>query len=211
MNKKHLKDYGLFFLSVLVIGTAITIITNAGLGATAVTSLPFVISELWPVSFGLMTSFFNVLWVILQILIQKRKFPRIQFLQLGVSFLLGFAVDLSNALLGFIQPRTYFWQITMLIAGCLVMGFGIFLQLKAKVVYNPAEGIVAVFAEKTAYPFGKVKTAFDSLLVLLSLLLGFFATGHVVGIREGTVLSALIIGPFTGMFQKIVYRNEEKE
>ena len=207
--KKYVKNYGLFFLSVLIIGTAITIITNAGLGATAVTSLPFVISELWPVSFGLMTGLFNVLWVLLQIAIERKNFQKIQFLQFGVSFVLGFAVDLSNLWLGFIQPSNYFEQIFMLIIGCLIMGFGIFVQIEAKAIYNPAEGIVVAITKHTKYPFGAVKTTFDSTLVILSILLGLVVVSQVVGIREGTVVSAFIIGPFTGMFQKLFKRNEE--
>lgn len=204
--KNTFKNYGLLFLSILIIGTAITLITNAGLGATAVTSLPFVISELWGLSFGLLTSLFNIFWVLLQILILGRNFPKIQWLQFVVSFLLGFSVDLSNFLLGFIQPQAYLSQIIMIIIGCLVMAFGIFVQLEAKSVYNPAEGTVAAITENTKHSFGAVKTFFDSTLVVLSILLGLIVAGQITGIREGTIISALIIGPFTGIFQKIFNR-----
>lgn len=201
--KAILRRYCLLFISIFIVGTGITLITNAGLGATAVTSLPYVISQLWSVSFGFMTGLFNVLWVILQMVIQRKKVPKIQILQFLVAFVLGFSVDLSNILLGFIQPENYFSQILMLIIGSLILAFGVFLQLEAKAVYNPAEGIVAVISKNTSYPFGTIKTLFDSTLVILSILLGFIVTGRMVGIREGTIISALIIGPFTGMFQKI--------
>lgn len=201
--KTILRRYCLLFISIFIVGTGITLITNAGLGATAVTSLPYVISQLWSVSFGFMTGLFNVLWVILQMVIQRKKVPKIQILQFLVAFVLGFSVDLSNILLGFIQPENYFSQILMLIIGSLILAFGVFLQLEAKAVYNPAEGIVAVISKNTSYPFGTIKTLFDSTLVILSILLGFIVTGRMVGIREGTIISALIIGPFTGMFQKI--------
>lgn len=201
--KLRRKNYIIFFLSVIIIGTAITLITNAGVGATAVTSLPFVISEIWGISFGLMTAIFNILWVLLQILIQREQFPKIQFMQFFVSFLLGFSVDISNVFLADIVPKSYLSQLFMLVIGCLIMGLGIFLQLIAKVVYNPAEGIVSVITEKTKYSFSTVKTAFDITLVILSILLGLIATGRVTGIREGTIISALIIGPFTGIYKKI--------
>lgn len=204
--KTVFKNYGLLFISIFIVGTAITLITNAGLGATAVTSLPFVISELWDVSFGFMTGLFNVLWVVFQMIIQRKKFPKIQILQFFVAFILGFSVDLSNYLLGFIQPQNYISQIVMLIIGCLIMGFGIFVQLEAKAVYNPAEGIVAVITENTNYTFGTIKTIFDSTLVILSIILGLIVAGQVTGIREGTIISAVIIGPFTGMFQKLFNR-----
>lgn len=200
--KLKIKKYIIFFLSVIIIGTAITLITNAGLGATAITSLPFVISEIWGISFGLMTALFNILWVLLQILIQREQFPKIQFMQFFVSFLLGFSVDISNVFLADIVPKSYFSQLLMLVIGCLIMGFGIFLQLIAKVVYNPAEGIVLAITKKTKYSFSRVKTVFDITLVILSILLGLIVTGRVTGIREGTIISAFIIGPFTGIYQK---------
>ena len=97
----------------------------------------------------------------------------------------------------------------MLIIGCLIMGFGIFLQLEAKSVYNPAEGIVAVITENTEYPFGTVKTFFDSTLVILSILLGLLIAGQIIGIRERAIISTLIIGPFTATFQKMFNREWE--
>lgn len=210
--KIRYKDYFLFILSVMIVGTAITLITNAGVGATAITSLPFVISEIWDISFGMMTAIFNIIWVFLQIIIQKREFPKVQFLQFFISILLGFSVDLSNMLLKNIIPTSYYAQIIMLIIGCMVMGLGIFLQLTADVVYNPAEGIVSVISEKTNYDFSTVKTLFDVLLVILSILLGLVVTGSVIGIREGTIISALIIGPFIGVYKKIYihFKNKSK-
>lgn len=204
--KTAFKNYSLLFLSVLIVGTAITLITNAGLGATAVTSLPFVISELWEVSFGFLTALFNILWVLLQFFILGRKFPKIQWLQFIISFLLGLSVDLSNFFLSSIDPSTYLEQFLMLIIGCLVMGLGISIQLKSKSIYNPAEGIVVAITENTKYSFGTVKILFDCTLVVLSILLGLIVSGQITGIREGTIISALIIGPFTGIFQKIMNR-----
>lgn len=163
------KKYGLLFISIIIVGVAITLITNAGLGATAITSLAFVISELFGISFGFMTGCFNVLWVILQILILGKKFPRIQLLQFFVAALLGLSVDLSNSILGFIQPENYVYQIIMLVIGCLVMGFGVYLQLQAKSVYNPAEGIVAVLPKTAHSEFGRAKIVFDTLLVMWSM------------------------------------------
>lgn len=203
------KDYLLLFISIFIVGFAITLITKAGLGATAVTSLAFVISQLSGLSFGLMTGLFNILWVVLQMLILRKEFPKIQLLQFVVAFILGFAVDFANLLLRHLSVDSYVQQLGILILGCVVMGFGVFLQLKAATVYNPAEGIVAVISETTQRPFGTIKTIFDSTLVVLSLLVGIVATGHVVGVREGTIVSALLIGPITGLFQKIFHQTSK--
>lgn len=204
--KNRYRNYLLLFISVLIIGTGITLITNAGLGATAVTSLAFVISELWEISFGKMTAIFNIIWVLFQLFILRRNFPKIQFLQFFVAILLGYSVDLSNALFGWIKPTTYITHLLLLLIGCLILSFGVAVQLKAKLIYNPAEGIVAAISKMTKKSFGTIKTAFDLTLVGLSVILGLIVVQQVIGIREGTVISALIIGPFTGIFQKIINR-----
>lgn len=201
--KEKVQDYLILFVSILIVGFAITLIAKAQLGATAVTSLAFVISQLSGLSFGMMTGLFNLIYVILQIAIQRKDFPKIQLLQIGVSFILGFAVDFANYLLRDLLPETYIQQLMILLIGCVIMGFGVFLQLKAAKVYNPAEGIVNVVADVMNRPFGVVKTGFDVTLVILAVLLGLSVTGSVIGVREGTIVSALIIGPIIGVFQKL--------
>ena len=201
--KREMKDYIILLMSILIVGFAITLITKAQLGATAVTSLAFVISQLSGLSFGMMTGLFNFMYVIIQIVIQRKTFPKIQLFQFVVSFILGFAVDFANFLLRNLLPETYIQQLAILLVGCVIMGFGVFLQLKAAIVYNPAEGVVYAIADATNRPFGVVKTAFDVTLVISAIILGLVVTGDVVGVREGTIVSALIIGPIIGIFQKL--------
>ena len=156
--KEKAQDYLILFVSILIVGFAITLIAKAQLGATAVTSLAFVISQLSGLSFGMMTGLFNLIYVILQIAIQRKDFPKIQLFQIGVSFILGFAVDFANYLLRDLLPETYIQQLMILLIGCVIMGFGVFLQFKAAKVYNPAEGIVNGVADVMKRPFGVVKT-----------------------------------------------------
>lgn len=73
--RREIKDYRILLVSILIVGFAITLITKAQLGATAVTSLAFVISQLSGISFGMMTSIFNIIYVILQMMIQQKSFP----------------------------------------------------------------------------------------------------------------------------------------
>lgn len=207
--KGKTKNYLLLFVSIFIVGFAITLITKAGLGATAVTSLAFVISQFSGLSFGIMTALFNILWVVLQMLILKKEFPKVQLLQILVAFILGFAVDFADVLLHHLNVNSYGQQLALLFLGCILMGFGVFLQLKAATVYNPAEGIVAVISETTQRHFSTVKTIFDSTLVVSSLLLSLLVTGQVVGVREGTIVSALLIGPITGFFQRAFHQIKE--
>lgn len=204
-----LKRYGVFLLSVVIIGTGITIITKTGLGTTAVTSLPFVVSRIWKVSLETMTMWFNLLWVVLQAVLLRGRFEKRQWLQLTVGPLLGGAIDLSAVVLSFIQPQLYVTQVLYLVAGSAVLAFGIYLQLEARAIYNPAEGFVNALSEVMRKPFGTVKTAFDVTMVVSALVLSWLVMGDITGIREGTLISALLIGPLTTAYRNVFAKQRE--
>lgn len=60
----------------------------------------------------------------------------------------------------------------------------------------PGEGLVIVIAARSRKNFGNIKVLFDCSLVLASCLLGLAVLGSIVGLREGTVLSAVLVGMF---------------
>lgn len=83
----------------------------------------------------------------------------------------------------------------MTLAGTAIMGFGVSLAVIADMVMNSGEAFVKVVSDRTGHNFGNVKIAFDvgcvALAAGLSLLL---FRGQIIGVREGTVISALLTG-----------------
>jgi uncharacterized membrane protein YczE len=59
---------------------------------------------------------------------------------------------------------------------------------------NPGEGLVKAIAAKTGKRFGIVKVCFDSTLVFSAALISLVAFGSIRGLREGTVISAILVG-----------------
>ncbi len=198
-----IKRYTVFLLSIVVVGTGITMITQAGLGTTAVASIPFVLSRSTALSFGTLTMLLNILWVFLQWIILRSRFEKKQFLQFLVGPVLGIAIDVSALLLGPLAPSIYIGQLLYLIIGSVVLAFGVFMQIEASVIYNPVEGIVYAIARVINKQFGDIKVTFDFVLVLIATVLSFILLGRIVGLREGTILSALLIGPMTNVFQSL--------
>ena len=66
----------------------------------------------------------------------------------------------------------------------------------------PAEGLVGCLADKLGRPFSQMKTAFDCTSVLVAAVLSLIFLGGLVGIREGTVLTALLVGKMMGVLRK---------
>jgi uncharacterized membrane protein YczE len=59
---------------------------------------------------------------------------------------------------------------------------------------NPGKGLVKAIAEKTHRRFGIVKVHFDPTLVLSTARISLAAFGSIRGLREGTVISAILAG-----------------
>lgn len=198
-----IKRYELFLLSLFVMGLGISLVTKSNLGTSSISSIPYVFSIIYPLSFGAFTFITNVIFVFLQVLILRGSFPKNQYLQLIVGPFLGLFIDLGMFFFTWISPVSYFAKLFILLIGSLVLAFGIFLQLTAGVITNPGEGIVKAIAIKTGKEFGNIKVVFDFTLVLIAGLFSFIAKSKIMGIREGTLITAIIVGPLIKIFKKL--------
>ena len=97
---------------------------------------------------------------------------------------------------------TYFGQLAMLASSVVLIGVSLVLYIDAQLVPMPAEGLVGCVAEKTGKPFSTMKVAFDCSSVLAGALLSLLFLGKLVGIREGTVITAILAGRLMGRFRK---------
>ena len=193
---KHLAPrYGFFVLGVAINSFGVAFITKSALGTSQISSVPYVLS-LWnpALSLGMFTLFFSLFLIALQLIVLGKRFPKHFWLQIPVSFLLSAFIDLSMALLFFVDPHFYPLQILSLLVGCVVLGFGVFMEVAANVVMLPGECTVKSITMRWHTDFGKTKIAVDVTMVVVAAVLGFILCGKLTGIREGSVISALLVG-----------------
>ena len=189
-----IKRYALFLLSIFIMGMGISLVTLSHLGTTPITSPPYVLSLSHPTSFGVLTMCTNIVFVLFEILILGKQFPKEQYLQLIVGPILGLSIDFWSLVITYIPKPFYIIKLLMVLVGCTVIAYSTILQLKAKVVNNPAEGVVKALSKKTSKSFGIIKLYFDITLVVIAILISLLILGSIEGIREGTIISALIVG-----------------
>lgn len=192
-----------WLLAIISLGFGIALVAKTALGSTAITSLALVLSNVLDMSFGLMTLIQNLIFIFIQILILKSSFPKRQYLQILVSLLLGIAIDLWGQLLPDFSQQNYLVTWLIYLIGCLSIAIATVFQLKADIVYNPAEGVVQAISLSIKQRFSKIKTIVDTIIVLSAVVTSLVAFGSLVGVREGTIVSALIIGQLVGWIQKI--------
>lgn len=184
----------LFTSRPVFMGLGISLVTKSTLGTPPISSMAYVLSLIFPVTFGELTFLFALFFMLIEVLLLGRDFPRYQYLQVVVGFFLGLFVDLGMLISSMVHPDRYPEQIIVLLSGCGILALGIYLQVSAKVIMNPGEGVVQIIAGKTRIRFGIIKIIFDSLLVTGALLISFVFLGSFEGIREGTIISAGLVG-----------------
>ncbi|MBO7253166.1 MAG: hypothetical protein J6V25_11150 [Oscillospiraceae bacterium] len=207
MEKKTAKlaaRLGIYCVGLLVLAFGIALAVNSNLGVSPVSSLPYVVSQILNISLGNCTILVYTLYVFAQMLLNGKKFQPVLLLQLVFSTIFGYFVDGAKYILGDFLLPTYFGQLAMLAASIVLISFSLVLYIDVKIAPMPAEGLVGCIAEKIHKPFSKIKTLFDCGSVLVGLVLCFVFLGKVVGIREGTVITALLVGRLMGFFRKLL-------
>ena len=199
MDIKTLRRYFLFVVSLFVNAFGVAFITKALLGTSPITSITYVLSLFTRLTMGEWTIVINVLFVVTEPLFMNRRWLRkewrLYLLQLPVTVFFGLSIDCSMGILSGLNPETYFSQIAALLAGCVILAAGIALEVKMDVAMTPGEYYVRVIAMRFKKDFGYVKLGFDSTLVALSCLVSWIFMSGIYGVREGTVIAALIVGP----------------
>ncbi|WP_276739895.1 YczE/YyaS/YitT family protein [Victivallis vadensis] len=194
------RRYAVFLCGVATTGFSISLITKAGLGTPPISSLPYVLCEIFSFSFGTFTFVFNLALIFGQLLLLKKEFTPAQYLQIPVTLLFSCVIDLVMFLLSGLTVEAYPARIALLLAGCVTLGFGIALQVVAEAIYIPGEGLVRAIAAKLKKEFGIIKTVFDSGMVTMAVILSLACCQTVVGFREGTIIAALIVGSIVRFF-----------
>ncbi len=188
------KRYSVLILGLFFMGLGISLITKSSLGTPPISSIPFVLCLIYPITFGQLTFVFSLLFMIGEIILLGRNFPKDQYPQIFVGFFLGLFVDLGMIITTSVQPAHYLYQIVILLIGCVILALGIYLQVSANVLMNPGEGLVQIIAVKSKIRFGLIKILFDSFLVTGAIIISLVHFGTLNGVREGTVISAGLVG-----------------
>lgn len=207
-TKETVKRYVLFIISLLIMGFGIALTKHAELGVTPISSVANVISIKFTfLSFGMWLTVSNCVLLIGQIILLRRKFKPIQLLQIPLSFLFGYFTDLGMWTVSFIPNGNYLVKLLLVLSGVTVLGFGIALGVIADVILNSGEAFVKALADVTKKDFGNTKILFDVCWVALSVILSLlFFKGALIGTREGTIISALLVGFVVKFFRPILQK-----
>ena len=190
-------------LSIMAFGVAFSI--KASLGTSPISSVPYVVSLFAPLTVGTATIVMHCVFILLQILILRRNYHPIQLMQLPVAVFFGYLTDFGVWAVRGIHCSTYWQQWIVCLIGILLVAAGVSLEVKAGVVVLAGEGVVlAICKVLPKIKFGYMKVGFDVTLVVIACILSFTFSGHLQGVREGTVAAALLVGLIAKQIGKLL-------
>lgn len=205
MDKKEItKRYGLLVVGLFFAALGVALTKRGELGVSPISSVANVMSyQFTALTLGGWLIIWNCVLILGQILLLRRNFQPIQFLQLPLSFLFGWFTDFGMWLVSFLPVQVYVVRLLMVLIGTVVLGFGITLSVIANQIMNSGEAFVKAISDVTQKEFGTIKVGFDVACVVVALALSLlFFEGSIVGTREGTILSALCTGFVVKFFSR---------
>lgn len=152
------------------------------------------------------------IWSLIQILVQvamlrgKCNYAEIA-VQTALAFAYGYLTDFSCRLLDGIHPGGYAAQFALMLAGCVILAFGIFIQYQGGVAMLPGEAMNRAISQATGRRYENVKVTFDVLYIVAAVVICLIFVGRLEGVREGSVIAALLIGNIIKLFRRVFGKN----
>ena len=202
MGLKKYNRYIIYFLSLFIISLGASLSIKANLGTSPLICLPYVCSLITKFSVGEVMFAFTLIFIFIQVALLRGDFEKRQYLQLVVGTIFSVFVDFSLMLVGFINPVGYVNQMILLLVSCVVVAFGVLLEIQTEIVYLPADGVIVAISKVLKKEFSNVKPFVDTSMVIIAAVMSVVFLGYLAGVREGTVISAIIIGPIVKVLKK---------
>lgn len=215
--KEQIKRYGLFLIGLFIASLGVAFSTKAGLGTSPVASVPYSVSIVnHALTFGWWLNLWSLVQILVQVVLLRRKCkPAEIIIQTVLAFAYGYMTDFSCMLLSRIQPGSYAEKFAWMLVGCVVLAFGIWIQYKGGVAMLPGEAMNRAVSLTTGKRYENVKIFFDVLYILIAGLISFAFTGKLQGVREGSIIAAVLIGNiiklYNKIFDRIVKKGEAKQ
>lgn len=185
----------LFYLAgqfILALGISLSIKTD--LGVSPVSSVPLAFSNALHIELGNMTIIVYTVYVFFQFLILRKDFKLWNFLQVLCAFLFGKCVSLTNLILSPFSISSLALRYLLLLVSILLIAIGLKLYMWTGLIPQATDGLVNVISEKYQIRFSTVKNCFDICSVTIASLVSLIFLKKIVGIREGTIVAALLVG-----------------
>lgn len=204
-RKEIVLRYSIFLVGLFFVSLGIALTTKADLGTSPLATIPYTLSLILPrLTLGNWTILFNLLFIIAQVFILKSRVVKVDLgLQVVLTFVFGYCVDFCMWLIKWLDPTNYPQQMAVLLIGIVICSFGIYLEVLGDVVMLPGDAFAQAVTKVSRLSFGNVRVICDTACSLIAAALCLIFLGALIGVREGTLISALLAGNLVKLYMRI--------
>ena len=199
-EKQIVKRVGISLAGFVVMAFGVAFSIKGNLGTSPISSVPYTISQISGLTVGTATMLLHCIFVLIQILLLRKKYEWFQLTQILVGVVFGSLTDLANLCLSGITVNSYPMQWVFCIIGIILVGLGVSLEVSGNILIVAGEGLVVAICKVVPVKFGNMKVIVDVCLVIIAVALGLCFRGEIYGVREGTLAAAILVGQVSKLF-----------
>ena len=210
--QQTIKNYALFLVGLFIASMGVALSTKAGLGTSPVAAVPYSVSIVnHALTFGWWLNIWSLLQVAVQVILLRKKCKPVEIIiQAVLALVYGYMTDFSCKLIDGIQPNTYLAQFFWMTLGCFVLALGIWIQFKGGVAMLPGEAMNRTISQVSGKRYENIKILFDVLYIVAAAVISFIATGKLQGVREGSIIAAVVVGNIIKLYNLIFNKLTKK-
>ena len=192
-KKRFLLRFLIYMFGIGILSFGVVLNTKTGLGVSATMSVPYVISTIWHLNLGNVTTTVFIIYVFIQLVLARKELGWVVLLQVPFSWLFGRYTNLFNTYVNFSNDLLY-QQMFLLFCAIVLTSLGVVLTVTMNFVPNAADGLIQAVSIRFKKPFGFSKNILDVLSVVIASAIGYVFFGEIIAVGLGTLVSALFIG-----------------
>lgn len=187
-----------FFIVIAATGVAVGLKAAVGVGAWDAFSQAT--STVIGIKVGTFSMMMNLSCIIVQLVILKKDFQPLAFLQIFMAVLLGFFVNLVYYdVLASLTINSYIINLMIYVGSLLIIIAAVALIMSIDFLSFPLEAACVAIASKTRFSFGTIRQWVDIVSIIGAVTIALLFRNP-IPVREGTVIGMLMFGPLIARF-----------
>ncbi|WP_459689609.1 YczE/YyaS/YitT family protein [Agathobaculum sp. TL06] len=193
----------LYIAGLLSMAVGVVLSIKAGLGISPFDSMCYAFSTVCGVELSNMLNIVFMACIGIQAFILRHEFQLMNLTQIIWSLVFSYFIELTEWIMEEVIFTSYPIRLVVLAISISLIALGIELYTNVGLIPMPSDGLVLCLCHSLGgVPYHKVKIVFDCTAVCIGVVVAVLTTGQVVGVREGTVLTAIMLGPTTRILRR---------
>lgn len=183
----------------ILFGFGVSLQLKASIGQSVLNALAVTLSYGIKMKVGTILNVINSLFFLFYLLLRRTKLNRSDAVQILATILNGYIINyFLYQVLSFWTPNHYYERIILYFTGLIFASISLGGVLAIGIIKFPLESLCLTISEKYHINFSKIRMSCDVIFLAAALFLTYLMKSP-LEVREGTVISILLLSPLLGV------------